>query len=502
VEPITEFPFFTFTYGDLHAHMLALPLTLLALTWALAVVLGKARWRSLWDGALAFLFGGLVFGVLRPTNTWDYPTYLALGVVALIYAVWRNHQPQAGSLFACAPRWAGAGITALSAAVWLGALSWFLFQPYTHWYALGYADVNVWNGGQTPLGAFLVHWAIFLLPIISWMLWETRAWLAATPASTGLRALRRLREWIVSGLIILLTLAAGLTYFYEIKIAWFVLPLAAWAAVLLLRPGMPDAKRAVLFLIGTGLFLTLLVETIVLTGDIGRMNTVFKFYLQVWIIFGVAAAASLGWLIPAVGAWQPWVARSWRAAFGVLVFLGAMYPLTAGLAKIKDRMAEHAPAALDGMAYMEYAITFDQDRQLTLSEDYRAILWMQENVTGTPVIVEAQVVEYHWGSRFSIYTGLPAVLGWNWHQRQQRTGHDGDVWLRDGQIEEFYTTTNVNIANNFLAQYGVRYIIVGQLERAYHNGPGLEKFETYDGMFWREVYRDGETVIYEVMRGE
>jgi uncharacterized membrane protein len=45
----------------------------------------------------------------------------------------------------------------------------------------------------------------------------------------------------------------------------------------------------------------------------------------------------------------------------------------------------------------------------------------------------------------------------------------------------------------------VKYIIVGQLERAYYPGPGLDKFAQQDGVLWRAVYRQGETVIYEVL---
>ena len=52
-----------------------------------------------------------------------------------------------------------------------------------------------------------------------------------------------------------------------------------------------------------------------------------------------------------------------------------------------------------------------------------------------------------------------------------------------------------------MRKYDVRYIIVGQQERGQYPGPGLEKFEAADGVLWREVYRDGETVIYQVIRG-
>ena len=38
-EAITEFPFFTFIYGDLHAHLIALPMVALSLAWGLSILL-------------------------------------------------------------------------------------------------------------------------------------------------------------------------------------------------------------------------------------------------------------------------------------------------------------------------------------------------------------------------------------------------------------------------------------------------------------------------------
>ncbi|MEN4100391.1 MAG: hypothetical protein ROW52_10745, partial [Anaerolineaceae bacterium] len=107
--------------------------------------------------------------------------------------------------------------------------------------------------------------------------------------------------------------------------------------------------------------------------------------------------------------------------------------------------------------------------------------------------------EYRWGSRFTIYTGLPGVVGWNWHQRQQR-GVVSSTWVTDrvAQIGEFYETTDMTIAENFIRRYDVEYIIVGLYERAMYSALGLEKFEAWDGILWDEVYRDGGTVIYKV----
>ncbi|MBC8497154.1 MAG: hypothetical protein H8D37_05785, partial [Chloroflexi bacterium] len=117
--------------------------------------------------------------------------------------------------------------------------------------------------------------------------------------------------------------------------------------------------------------------------------------------------------------------------------------------------------------------------------------------------VEANQVEYHWGTRYTINTGLPGVVGWNWHMRQQRTiaPHDW-VYERVDGVHELYQTEDIEWARDFLKRYDVSYIVLGQLERAKYAGPGLEKFISYEGVLWKEVFRDGETVIYQVSNGQ
>jgi len=349
------------------------------------------------------------------------------------------------------------------------------------------------------MSAYLTHWGLFLFVILSWMVWETRDWMASTPMSS----LRKLVPYRFIMIAIILVLMVGIVAmaFLQIRIAWFVIPIAAWAGILIFRPKQPDAKRFVLFLVGTGLIMTLMVETIVVIGDIGRMNTVFKFYLQVWTFFAISAAAGLGWVLAAINSWTPSWRTSWSAILLLLIAGTALYPLTAGMAKIKDRMTPKAPHSLDGMAYMEYANYGDVWGVMDLSQDYRAIKWLQQNVSGSPVIVEANLRSlYRWGSRYSIYTGLPGVVGWEWHQQQQRTAVPG-TWIsnRIAEIENFYTTTDWETARDFLRKYDVRFIILGQQERGHYPGPGLEKFDAANEKIWHEVYRDGDTVIFEVL---
>jgi uncharacterized membrane protein len=124
---------------------------------------------------------------------------------------------------------------------------------------------------------------------------------------------------------------------------------------------------------------------------------------------------------------------------------------------------------------------------------------MQENIMGTPVIVEANVPEYRWGNRFTMYTGLPGVLGWNWHQRQQRSINPPN-WVTDraDDINEFYSSDDLETAKEFLKKYHVKYIVVGQLEKIVYPMEGINKFNDQLEGFLSVVYSADDTIIYEV----
>ena len=152
------------------------------------------------------------------------------------------------------------------------------------------------------------------------MLLEFRAW-GQTWSQESLRNFEPYAKPLLISLILYLVLLLVL-FMRGYWIAPIVLTLIIAAGLLGLRPGIDPARRIVLILISAALGLTLLVEIVVLDGDIGRMNTVFKFYMQVWIILSVAAGAAAVWSWEKIRKRQS-ARKVWQAVLIFLVFLAA-----------------------------------------------------------------------------------------------------------------------------------------------------------------------------------
>ncbi|HEX8730103.1 MAG TPA: hypothetical protein VF739_15840, partial [Ktedonobacterales bacterium] len=155
--------------------------------------------------------------------------------------------------------------------------------------------------------------------------------------------------------------------------------------------------------------------------------------------------------------------------------------------------------SLDGMAYMRG----------WYPGDYAAITWLNQHVGGDPVIVEASNGPYAWYSRVSIYTGLPDVLGWSSHESQQRYGDQ--VYARQADVQSFYGGEDPAAAVNFLRQYGVSYVYIGNLERTCYmtndqggcvpmSAAAQDKFTTLaQAGVLHAVYQNSDVVIYRVV---
>ena len=138
---------------------------------------------------------------------------------------------------------------------------------------------------------------------------------------------------------------------------------------------------------------------------------------------------------------------------------------------------------------------------MPLADDLAAIRWFQEEVQGSPVVAEANTYPtlYGWGNRYAMFTGNPAVVGWDFHQRQQRSiASDTAVPKRIEALQDAYRTTDPALAFRLLARYGVTYVVVGRLERAYFPA-GQAKWGQGVGRLWDVAYRNGGVSVYRLL---
>jgi uncharacterized membrane protein len=238
----------------------------------------------------------------------------------------------------------------------------------------------------------------------------------------------------------------------------------------------PSAVRDfVLLLFAIGALLALSVEYVYLRDVYNhRMNTVFKFYFQTWVLWGIAGAYALAGIIRRRG-------RILVAVAGLLILAGLVYPVLA----IPARAREYGgPPTLDGTAYLAQV----------QPDDHAAIAWLNEHVGGAPVILEAPGSEYRswvYEGRISAHTGLPTLLGWGGHENQWRGNYDEPA-CREPDIERLYTSTDLTEVLTLLKKYDIQYVYIGPLERSRYPADGLAKFAALMDV----IYDTGTVTIY------
>lgn len=533
---INEFPFWTFLFSDLHAHMISIPYQVVSAGVMLgiathAVPLADLRSKTAFHRLLGVistrnvLVGaglGWIVGALNVINSWEYPTHLLLGVIALgIARVARRGSVTATDVV---------HVMVSSVVMFLTSTLWY--RPFWSNYLAVYSSVSLWTTDKSTLIDYLIiHGAMVFqlltfVALVGWPVWRSTGWgryvamrlrnldawervsrheRALLPSSTVLGT------WYVALSMILVLVLLTLAVARSSLIAFLITMVSAMVLVAWERRREPALAFAAT-LGATGAAIGIFVEYFALSGDIGRMNTVFKFYLQVWVLWSLVSGATLVWAFARVfdrNRLKPlgllhW---GWVSVASALVLAVMAYPLGALPARIADRFAP-LPPTLDGMAYMKTATVQDASSEVTPANpggatlrafaDYLAIRWMLQNIEGTPVVLEASVPEYRWGSRVSKYTGLPAVLGWRWHQAQQRGPYAPQVDGRLRDVQSMFNTTSTDTVQVLLSRYHVRYVYVGDLERAYYASAGIAKFASAPALF-RSVYDADGVTIFEFL---
>ncbi|WP_254274014.1 DUF2298 domain-containing protein [Haloarcula marina] len=484
---IDEFPLFAWLNGDMHAHMMSTGFLLLAAALCLSYFQTPAvEWRR----RLALLFGALpaVAGLMAVTNTWSFPSVagLAMLTVAVAPADPTTLLPNSvGERL----RFDGLGHEGLrigiAVAVAVGIVAIGLLWSLPFWLGAASGREIAVLPDRTSLlellavhGVFLVPFGLYLYAQVGSALGTRRARIAGL-ATVGLVFLGATLDVAAVGLLGPLLVGT-----------WLLARSPRLERTLPAFPTLADGGdgpmdfEAVLILAGAGL--VLLVEFVFVKENIGRMNTVFKTYMQVWVLWAAAVGPVLAWLVarwrPSAESRRQWTSVGTRALVALLVVSTSLY----GAFALSNHAEATGPATLNGTAYLNE----DHPREA------EAIRWLDRTVEGRPTIVTAAPAGYRWNpddgegaSAPASLTGLPTVAGW-FHEAQYR--NDSVYQNRVADVEAIYTGASTR-QRALLREYDVRYVYVGPAERARYGDVTIDHLSGVT-----PVKRSGGVVIYRV----
>ena len=446
---IAEFPIFTFVLGDLHAHLMSLPFVLLCLGLSLNILATKVSLGLAWlrRNILPFVIMIVCLGALGPIHTWDLPIYVFVFIGA-IFIQTRLTRRDGGW-------WKGWG--ALSIITLVGVFLFYL--PFYLSIDSPVSGVSPWRGPDTRLFHYLVFWGLFLFIGVSFVVAQIRSGLRSISwLRVCLISLAVLSPWVIWAIAVLAT-GGGVSVWGKLgHLAPLLIVLALIMLIAIRKIATADThERSAIFallLFFTAMLLTVGCELFYVEDVFGdRMNTVFRFYYQSWVLFAIASAFALYYLYRhwKVSSFAARLARfSWWGFLVILVMCSLIYPIAATWSKTN---AFSTSPTIDGLAWLQGGHP----------EELEAINWLNANVDGAPVIVESPGNCYTDHSRVSASTGLPTILGWEHHEWVWRGSNRHFVGRRE-DIDQIYRSEDLEEVKALLEKYDVTYVYIGRLE--------------------------------------
>ena len=237
----------------------------------------------------------------------------------------------------------------------------------------------------------------------------------------------------------------------------------------------PDPNAFVLLMVFVGCGLVLIPEFFYLRDQFGwRMNTVFKFYFQTWLIWGLSAAFVSALLI---GTLKKFWGTIYKIGWVILIMIGLAYPLFGILTKTDN--FKPSVFTLNGNAYFQNGNP----------DEWSGIRWLQQAPLGT--VAEAVGGSYSQYARVSTQSGDPTVLGWTGHESQWRGGAK-EMGSRETDVATLYKTSDWKTARAILDEYHIRYVFIDDLERSTYHVNAV-KFQNN----LKPVFQQGSVIIYE-----
>lgn len=434
---IHEFPSYSFVVSDLHGHVLDIPFVFLTLSIVLSIFLAKKITKK-----IIILFSFLL-AIMYMTNAWDGVIYFGLFAMTAILV-------KSSTLRVKRPG---------------KKLKWFnVFARIKNKrkYLLEISNIIIFTG----LGyiIFTLPFNLSFKPFVSGI-----GILCAPELFTGIGSIgpflfesdhcQRTPLWM-------LAILYGFFYFFATALVLKIFHLA-------------KTPVAIIFVLLLILLSTLLIAApeFIYAKDIYpahyRANTMFKLGYQAFIMMSLVASFAITYLLHK-GRRFLWLPIS--LFFLTLILMYPFFAVNSYFGELKN------PKGLDGLSYLK----------TLYPDDLLAIQWIQKNVSGQPVIAEAQGDSYTDYGRISANTGLPTILGWTVHEWLWR----GDYSFPQSRLEDtrlIYEGTQQQM-KSIIDKYEIEYIYVGSLERTKHarlNEQAMQELGTV-------VYSNQTVTIYKV----
>ena len=507
-EAIDEFPAFSFLLADLHPHVLGLPFVILVILmsfeWMLDIRQQRGTLDLKWDRILlsSIMLGSLIF-----LNTWDFPIYVFLFGVSVLAAAFIQQYKGV--------EWKSL-IISLLPVFRVILLSVVCYVPFL-------VGLQSQAGGIIPntfyptkfrqafvmFGPLLIGIVAFLVVVLHRYKKEVDykfAWkfagfflvgmVAITSVLIGIMLLNPNLASLVNGAIAPFTFNQALGWLLIRRIVeggtllvGILLMVGTLAFLWGLKKKGSESLLFVFIMIFTGTLLLLGPEFVYLRDNFGwRMNTLFKFYFQIWILWALSAGFGFWYVLQKLKGWRK-ITISLVVGLGFL--LGAVY--TVGTIQTTTQSMRQSvmdngmrSPTLDGLMYY----------RLYYPDDWMIIDWLNQNVRNPAVVLEGTKGAY-WvegrSSRVSMMTGIPTVMGWVNHQSQWRGEYFANVAMREADIRTIYTVRDWATAKELMDQYGITHVIVSPLEREWYGAIQQNKFDQN----MQRVFEINGAVIYQ-----
>jgi len=450
---IHEFPSYSFIVSDLHGHVSDIPFVLLFLALCLNLMLFlKERGNTIFRPPL-FAFSGLlslILAVMFMTNQWDYPIYLmVLGLVIL----W-SFLEQQGCSFKTLIRAVLLGITIV-------LLSVVFFLPFQLGFEPMAKGVGFVRAHSLP-HQLLILWGAPLFFVLTFLIF--------------LFSKKLKLKQIVKKANLVKWFSNVLGVEVELKKP------ATTDLTLTSRLTLTDSFVLILFLVSIVL---ILIPEIIYVKDIyipsyHRANTMFKLTYQSFIMFSIC----IGYVfIRVLSSLQKGFSKKIFFILGSILIASLMFYPFYSILGYYGKLDTKNYKGIYGLQFM----------QRLYPNDYQATVWLNKNISGQPHILEAVGDSYTDYERISMATGLPTIEGWLVHEWLWRGSFD-EPGKRSSEVQTIYEAKEINQTKELLEKYHIKYLIIGEMERQKYpniDEGKLEKLGT-------KVFESGKTAIYEL----